>query len=234
MYIQYVYIALKCFHRCRFSRKAEVKWHFCLICVKPLILFSSCGLQKVGWWVAPWSKIQRPHRPFLKSAWYLVTYITPMLLHLITSNRRLIHTPRGCRPLESVLNTRSVEPFQLNHDSQAGIDSIKTAPTWQGWDKLIQNQQLHHSNSLILKGTRLSCFWTKPQFNIGDSPFIVLIPSVCTSGIVKNLSQSWPAGTWRGCNHADDKILRANPCKIPVFLWVQRKYFPWWLSEWGQ
>lgn len=67
MYIQYVYIALKCFHRCRFSRKAEVKWHFCLICVKPLILFSSCGLQKVGWWVAPWSKIQRPHRPFLKS-----------------------------------------------------------------------------------------------------------------------------------------------------------------------
>lgn len=125
LYIQYVYIALKCFHRCRFSRKAEVKWHFCLICVKPLILFSSCGLQKVGWWVAPWSKIQRSHRPFLKSAWYLVTYITPMLLHLITSNRRLIHTARGSRPLELALNTRSVEPFQLNHDSQAGIDSVK-------------------------------------------------------------------------------------------------------------
>lgn len=124
MHILYIYIY--------FVSAVWVKgnWLFCLVCIKLMIFFSSCGLQKVGWWVAIWSEIQRPHRPFLKSAWYLVTYITPTLLHHITPNRQPIHMTRGSHLLKSALNTRSVVLFQLNHDSQAGTDSINTAPTW--------------------------------------------------------------------------------------------------------
>lgn len=64
----YLVYYIDCLYIFCFSSKAAGKWNLCLACTKPMIFFSSCGLQKVGCWVALWSEIQRPHRPFLKSA----------------------------------------------------------------------------------------------------------------------------------------------------------------------
>lgn len=127
--------------------------------------------------MASWSKIQRSHRPFLKSAWYLVTYITPTLLHLITLYRQPIHTARGSRPLESALNTRTVELFQLNPDSQVGIDSTKTetylyiCDTFKSsWivakvkrcdPKLHTSQLLLDKTPVLILVTVLQLFWFK-------------------------------------------------------------------------